>query len=237
MTSDQRVPDAVHGRPAASSAERSRAFYRALGPAGLAIRTRPEWDARTVADLRGLLPPAGRVLDVGCGYGRIALPLAALGHTVTGFDIARSLLRAARSEAARRGLAVRFDEGSMTSLPYDSGAFDAALCLWTAFYELTALEEQVAALAEMRRVLAPGGIAIVEGPTYEDSVALQGDRGATPGAGDRIVGSMVGGHRMEHYAHDPASLERVAELAGISRREVLVRRWAGRPRQLLLLRA
>lgn len=237
MTSDDRGPSRAPGEPTASSAERSRAFYRALGPAGLAIRTRPDWDARIVADLRGLLPPAGRILDVGCGYGRIALPLAGLGYTVTGFDIARSLLRAARREAARRGLAVRFDEGSMTSLPYDAAAFDAVLCLWTAFYELTAPEEQVVALVEMHRVLAPGGIAIVEGPTYEDSLALQGDRGAAPGTGERVVGSMVGGHRMEHYAHDPASLERVAGLAGISRREIVVRDWAGRPRQLLLFRA
>ena len=139
-------------------------------------------------------------------------------------------------EAARRGLAVRFDEGSMTSLPYDAAAFDVVLCLWTAFYELTQQDEQVAALGEMHRVLAPGGIAIVEGPTYEDSLALQGDRGARPGAGQRIVGSMVGGHRMEHFAHDATSLERVAGLAGISRREVVVRDWAGRRRQLLLFR-
>ena len=223
-------------RGGGASAERSRAFYRAVGPTGLAIPARPPWDARTLADLRGLLPPAGRVLDVGCGYGRIALPLAELGYTVTGFDIARSLLRAARREAARRGLAIAFDEGSMTSLPYDAAAFDAVLCLWTAFYELTQHDEQVAALGEMHRVLAPGGIAIVEGPTYEDSLALQGDRGARPGAGQRIVGSMVGGHRMEHFAHDATSLERVAGLAGISRREVVVRDWAGRRRQLLLFR-
>src|SRR5206468_825627 len=80
----------------ASSAQRSRAFYRALGATGLAIRTKPEWDRRAVEDLRGAIPASGRVLDVGCGYGRIALPLAELGYDVTGIDIAPNLIRSAR---------------------------------------------------------------------------------------------------------------------------------------------
>jgi SAM-dependent methyltransferase len=52
-----------------SDTDRSRAFYRALGPAGLAIRTKPEWDALIVREVVRLLPASGRVLDVGCGYG------------------------------------------------------------------------------------------------------------------------------------------------------------------------
>ena len=108
--------------PLVGSAARSRAFYRRLGPAGLAIRTKPEWDARIVAQLLELLPRAGRVLDVGCGYGRIAVPLARAGFDVTGLDIAPNLVRAARREAARRGVALTLDVGSMTSLPIRTAA-------------------------------------------------------------------------------------------------------------------
>jgi len=93
------------------SAERSRAFYRALGPAGLAIRTRPEWDAQVVAAVREFLPAAGRILDVGCGYGRIAIPLVELGYEVTGIDISRALLRAARREARARRWPFRSTKG------------------------------------------------------------------------------------------------------------------------------
>ena len=100
--------------PLIGSAARSRAFYRRLGPAGLAIRTKPEWDARIVAQLLELLPRSGRVLDVGCGYGRIAVPLARAGFAVTGLDVSPNLLRAARREAASHGVAVRLDLGSMT---------------------------------------------------------------------------------------------------------------------------
>jgi len=43
-------------------------FYERLGPAGLAERTTPDWDARIVSQLETRLPPASRILDLGCGY-------------------------------------------------------------------------------------------------------------------------------------------------------------------------
>jgi ubiquinone/menaquinone biosynthesis C-methylase UbiE len=143
------------------SAGRSRAFYRALGPTGLAIRTTPDWDARILDAVLALLPPNGHVLDVGCGYGRIAIPLAERGYSVVGLDISPNLLRAARREAGRRGVSVPFNLGSMTAMPYPDAAFDAVISLWTAFYEVLLESEQVAALSEMRRVLRPGGVGII----------------------------------------------------------------------------
>ncbi len=216
------------------SAARSRAFYRALGATGLAIRTKPEWDAQIVAALLGLLPPAGRVLDVGCGYGRIAIPLAEQGYEVTGFDISRNLLRAARREASRRRLGIRFDEGSMTALPYESGTFDAVVCLWTAFHELLEEAEQVAALGEMVRVLREGGVGVIDGPAYVSPTDAEIASGARHGPGHRIVSAIVAGHRMQYVAHDPNSLGRLAVAAGMRQWQVVVRDWAGRDRQLLL---
>ena len=217
-----------------TSAQRSRAFYRALGATGLTIRTTARWDAQIVTALRGLLPPTGRLLDVGCGYGRIAIPLAELGYDVTGLDIAPNLLRAARREAARRRVTIRFDEGSMTTLPYPAANFDGVLCLWTAFHELLEDSEQVAALGEMHRVLRPGGVGIIEGPLYEPPTEAEIATGARSGPDSRIAAGIIAGHRIEHYAHDAVSFERIADAAGIGRRQVIVRDWAGRDRQLLL---
>jgi ubiquinone/menaquinone biosynthesis C-methylase UbiE len=219
------------------SAQRSRAFYRALGAAGLAIRTRPDWDAQVVEALRLLLPPTGRVLDVGCGYGRIALRLVALGYEVTGIDVAPNLLRAARREAARRGLPIRLDHGSMTVLPYPPASFDAVVCIWTAFHELLREFEQVAALREMHRVLAPGGVGVVDGPPFEPATADEIASGARSGPGNRIASAIIAGQRIETYAHDAESLHRVADAAGLARRRVVVRDWAGRDRQILLFEA
>ena len=219
---------------ASGSAARSRAFYRALGATGLAIRTKPEWDEQILAALLELLPPAGRVLDVGCGYGRVAIPLARLGYEVTGFDVSRNLLRAARREARRRGLAIRFDEGSMTAMPYDAGTFDAVVCLWTAFHELLEEAEQVAALGEMFRVLRPGGRGVIDGPGYAPATDEEIASGVRRGPDHRVVSSIIAGRRMEYVAHDPGSFGRLANAAGIGRWQVIVRDWAGRDRQILL---
>ena len=219
---------------APTSAERSRAFYRALGATGLAIRTKPEWDAQIVSALLELLPPGGRVLDVGCGYGRIAIPLAERGYEVTGFDIARNLLRAGRREAARRGVPVRFDEGSMTALPYPTGTFDIVISLWSAYYELLEEAEQIAALGEMARVLRPGGTGVIDGPPFEPAGDKEVESGARHGPDARIVVAIIAGRRMERFAHDAASLHRLAVAARIVRHSVVERAWAGNPRQLLL---
>ena len=168
-----------------------------------------------------MLPPAGRVLDVGCGYGRIALPLAQAGYEVEGLDLSPELVEAARRGAVEAGVSARFVVGSMTALPHPDGSFDAVLCLWSAFHELLEEDEQVRAIAEMSRVLAPGAFALVEGPLA-----------ASPGCVDWVV---IEGHSNPHYAHDERTYARVCARAGIERFEVYERDWAGRPRLFLRL--
>jgi SAM-dependent methyltransferase len=228
MTSEPAKAD--HPSP---SALRSREFYRRLGAAGLAIRTKPEWDRQTLRDLRELIPASGRVLDVGCGYGRMAIPLAELGYEVTGIDIAPGLLRTARRDAARHGVSIRLDEGSMTALPYAEATFDAVISLWSAFYELLEEAEQVEALTEMARVLRPGGIGVIEGPVFVEATPADIETGRRHGPGLRLVEDRISGHPTGHYVHDAASLLGLAGAAGVARAEVVERSWGGRLRQIL----
>jgi SAM-dependent methyltransferase len=93
------------------------------------------------------------VLDVACGTGNTAIPLARRGATVTGLDIAPNLLVQARERAAQEGLAIQFDEGDAEQLPYAEGAFDAVVSIFGAMF---APRPEVVA-AEMARVLKPGG--------------------------------------------------------------------------------
>jgi ubiquinone/menaquinone biosynthesis C-methylase UbiE len=205
-----------------SESERlSRAFYDALGADGLAARTTPEWNAAIVARLVESIPPGARVLDVGCGYGRISLPLAEKGYRVDAIDLSPTLVAAARRSAAALDLAIDFRVGAMTDLPYPASAFDTVLCLWSAFHELLARDEQRAALGEMWRVTAPGGFVLIEGPQAD-------------GQG-RITQEIVEGLPNAHYRHDEPSLRELCEEAGIGSFKIYGDEWAGRTRLFLRL--
>jgi SAM-dependent methyltransferase len=98
--------------------------------------------------------PGMRVLDVACGTGNAALPLARMGAVVTGVDIATNLLVQGRERAAAEGLAVKFDEGDAEQLPYADGSFDAVVTMFGAMF---APRPEVVA-SELARVLKPGGL-------------------------------------------------------------------------------
>ena len=98
--------------------------------------------------------PGMRVLDVACGTGNVALPLARAGAAVTGVDIATNLLEQGRERAASEGLAVTCDEGDAEQLPYADGSFDAVVTMFGAMF---APRPEVVA-SELARVLKPGGL-------------------------------------------------------------------------------
>jgi len=98
-----------------------------------------------------------RVLDVGCGPGSITLGLAAAvaPGEVVGIDVQPSQVEKARALATQRGVTnVRFEASNVYELPFPDGSFDVAF----ANTVLQHLREPVRALAELRRVLRPGGI-------------------------------------------------------------------------------
>jgi len=118
-------------------------------------------ERRTAQDAAGfLLPhlrPGMRVLDVGSGPGTITLGLAehVAPGMVTGIDLQPKQVERARELARERGLAnVRFEVGDATALPFDAGAFDAALAHMVFMH----LPEPARALGEMRRALSSDGV-------------------------------------------------------------------------------
>jgi SAM-dependent methyltransferase len=108
--------------------------------------------------------PAPRILDCGCGTGANLELLAQFGRPF-GFDLSEIGPRLAR-EAGRRGVA----RASVAAVPFPSVSFDVV----TSFDVLYSLDDAVegAAIAEMHRVLKPGGFAIVNVAAME---ALRGD--------------------------------------------------------------
>jgi len=84
-------------------------------------------EAEFVRDLLQL-PPAGRVLDVPCGFGRHSVELAERGFRVTGVDVSADCLARARKLAVERSVVVHWAQCEMRQLPV-SEPFDGAICL------------------------------------------------------------------------------------------------------------
>jgi SAM-dependent methyltransferase len=99
------------------------------------------------------IEPGTRILDVACGAGQTAIPLARAGAKVTGVDIATNLVEQARARARMENLDARFDEGDAEMLPYPDGSFDIVLSLIGAMF---APRPDLVA-AELKRVCRPGG--------------------------------------------------------------------------------
>jgi len=108
------------------------------------------WKARVVE--LSAVRPGLRALDLACGTGDIAFALATRGADVVGLDITHRMVQLARA----KGGAARFVTGDMLALPFGDEAFD----LVTTGYGLRNVPDIPRAIAEMRRVLKPGGVLI-----------------------------------------------------------------------------
>lgn len=105
---------------------------------------------------RGVVPaPSRRVLDLACGTGDVALSLAD-GQDVAGLDLTPAMLTIARGRAASAGARIPWIAGDMTSLPIADATFDVV----TTSYGLRNVPALDQALAEIARVLRPGGLLV-----------------------------------------------------------------------------
>lgn len=94
----------------------------------------------------------GRVLEVAVGTGR-NLPGYPADAAITGIELSPAMLDIARQRAAAAGRDVDLREGDAEHLPFDDDSFDTVVCALA----LCTIPSPVAAVGEMRRVLAPGG--------------------------------------------------------------------------------
>jgi len=104
----------------------------------------------------------GPVLELGCGTGRISLPLARAGVGLVGIDRSEPMLVRARTRARRAGLArrLRLIRGDIRFLPFASPAQDRFAMVMAPYGLLQSLLRErhlMTTLAEIRRVLRPGG--------------------------------------------------------------------------------
>ena len=171
-------------------------YLQVFGPYVDGDRARTE-----AADLLALLGLAdgSTVLDLACGQGRHAAPLRRAGLRMVGLDLSAVMLRAAHERDAALPL-VRAD---MRALPLRSAGLDGVVSLFNAFGYFDSDEQDQRVLAEVARVLRPGGTfvqevhhrdALVVGweprtthPTYEDGLVVTEERAWDPVRGRHRV--------------------------------------------------
>lgn len=105
------------------------------------------------------LRPDARLLDVGCGPGRHAVPLAQAGLAVTGVDVSRRFLELAAEEARAAGVRPAFFEVDARQMPFDD-EFDAVISLCQGGFGLMGGDDSLV-LKRMMEALRPGGTLVL----------------------------------------------------------------------------
>jgi 2-polyprenyl-6-hydroxyphenyl methylase/3-demethylubiquinone-9 3-methyltransferase len=135
----------------------SEAMLHKLNPVRLKY-IRDQVDQHWQCDECSRRPLDGRTaLDVGCGAGLLAEPLARLGATVTGLDAAPALIAVAREHAAGQGLEIDYRAGELEGL---EGQFDLVTCMEV----IEHVADPAAFVRALARHLTPGGLLIMSTP-------------------------------------------------------------------------
>lgn len=166
------------------------------------------------------LAPGQRVADVACGTGLIArLAAERVGPTgaVTGVDVAPDMIDVARSVPAAGGATVDWRVADAADLPLPDGSADVVLCQMGLMF----MEDRGAAVAEMRRILGPGGRLVVSTPGRIHPTFELMEQALV----DQISADLGGFVRAVFSMHDPdavGTLLRDAGLEDVSAREASV---------------
>jgi ubiquinone/menaquinone biosynthesis C-methylase UbiE len=165
-------------------------------------------------------PVAGlEVLDVGCGTGRLSLRLAAQGARVTAIDFSDGMLNKAHAKNDRGS--ITFQKHDLTQpLPFDEARFDRLVCALV----LEHISDLPAVVSEFRRVLRPGGFAVIS--NMHPAMMLRGisARFTNPATGletrprshdhkvcDYVMAALSAGFKIDHlseHAVDAAAVAR-----------------------------
>jgi SAM-dependent methyltransferase len=143
--------------------------------------------------------------EEGVAGDELLFTLAARAGQVDGVDLSPAVVEAARAAAARAGATVALQSADVRTLPYEDGAFDAIVSTSTLDH-LPTLDGYAEALAELRRVLAPGGVAVVTADNRRNAFHWLLEAAARVGAVPFALGPAV----------STAELVALAERAGLT---------------------
>ena len=152
MTPDWQLPPGVDRglRDYFASAEMVRGYDDQMARSALA--------AADIAFCEAAFATPGRLVDLGCGTGRLATHFAARGFDCVGVDLSDTMLTQARVNAAARRVTVEWHRGNLVDLrELPSASFDSAASLFSTLGMVRGAGHRDAAVAEVARLLRPGG--------------------------------------------------------------------------------
>ncbi|MEV5129859.1 class I SAM-dependent methyltransferase [[Kitasatospora] papulosa] len=183
--------------------------------------------------------PGARVLDLCCGPGVFAVPLAGRGYDVTGVDTSPAMLERARKYSADAGARIEYVQADARTYE-PSGGFDVVLNMFTSFGYFEDPADNTRVLRNMHRCLAPGGTLVLDLAGKEllarrvtppkvvqrgDDLLVQTDTVLDDWARLRSDWVLVRGDRVTRatlvwFVYSAVELRRMAEDAGFSRVEI-----------------
>lgn len=171
------------------------------------------WKRQTVRLALAGAGPRPRVLDLCCGSGDLCFLAEEMGAgSVTGADFTLPMLAVARKRRAAGSRRSAFVQADALALPFANGTFDVL----TISYGLRNIADLPAALSEMRRVLAPGGRAVVLDFGKPDNPVAAALYRAYLSLVMPAMGWLFHGDR-DTYDYIPASLERFPAQRGVEK--------------------
>jgi ubiquinone/menaquinone biosynthesis C-methylase UbiE len=155
----------------------------------------------------------GRLLEVGCGPAVMTPELVAMGFEAHGIDVSCEMIRRARQRMAGHPLEKRctFAVDDVERWHFSEASFDAVLCMGVLEY----LPRYSRALAEMARVLKPGGMAVIALPNRASAYHVVRDGYRALRALERRIRGRRPPYRMAHNRCVPWQFDRELERAGL----------------------
>jgi SAM-dependent methyltransferase len=177
-------------------------------------------------------PRPGRLVDLGCGTGRLLVPFARRGYEVLGVDLSAEMLAVAREKAAAAGVRVGLVRANLAELDaLRGGAFDYAACLFSTLGMVCGADARRRAVGHAHRLLRPGGRFVLHVHNKWFNARARGARAwllrdvlrgllGAADAGDRVMPAHQGVAGLTLHLFTRREAVRLLESAGFRVREV-----------------
>lgn len=217
----------------------SQQFYTEWTPESLMERKKEKHTQLELSYIRKIISKKDRILDLGCGFGRITIPLAKEGYNIEGIDITPVMIEKASGLAKKENIKVTFKVGDMKNLPYSDNTFNIIFCLWSAFMELPKENEQLKAIKEMLRILKPNGLSFIEirkpgkPGTVKIFIVKEGDKDFYKRKGNVFTDLLDNIETMPLYLHNKTTLSKLMEKAKVKKYKISIENFGGRDRMII----